>query len=63
MRNIIIDQLLDLVSETIEPSLREIPFKSVQEVKYALNYLAEEIENVDPDLLFMELTDGVYEEE
>ncbi len=47
--------LLDLVGETIQPALQNIPFKNVKDVRKALQFLAEEIESLDANEIFANL--------
>ena len=68
--NDIKELLLELVGETIQPSLEGIPFNTPNEVRKALQFLADEIESIDPIEVFENMTvdsdnpfDGADEEE
>ena len=48
--------LSELVGEYIQPSIQDLPFSSLEEVVEGLRYLAEEIESLDPQEVFENLT-------
>jgi len=50
------DILSELVGDYIQPSLQDLPFSTPEEVVEALRYLAEDIENIDAQEVFENLT-------
>ncbi len=62
--NPVIKELLtELVGDFIQPSLHDFPFSSLGNIREALSYLADEIESIDPQEIFENLTNEVEESE
>ena len=55
MKNTLKDEMLEFVGEVVETFLHQLKFKNPEEVTAALQFLADEIEGIDPDLIFAEM--------
>lgn len=53
-----IKEILDeIVGDCLEPVLTELPFRNPDEIREALSYIADEVEGLDAENIFVNLKD------